>query len=470
MIDRITALACAVLLLFAGTPEARAAAQMPPRPNVILIVADDLGFGDISLNGSTLMATPHIDRLGTEGAQLTDFHASANVCTPSRAGLLTGRYPIRSGLAHSVIQPWHDHGLPESEVTLPEMLREAGYATAMVGKWHLGHQAEHWPTNHGFDRFYGVLYSNDMDPFALYEGTELIEEPVDQTTLTQRYTEATIRFMEENQDQPFFIYLPHTFPHIPLYVSEEFRGRSEGGLYGDVVETLDWSVGEILAALERLDLDSNTLVIFTSDNGPWFEGSSGPVRGRKGSTDNGGYQVPMLARWPGAIPEGTRSHALATQLDLLPTLAKLARAPLPDGVTIDGKDIWPLLAGGQDSPHEVVYFFDNQRIAAVRSGQWKYVVSTYYRTFPIPLEAFAGPLLFDLARDPGETVSFIRDHHDVVQRMQGLLAAGRAELEPLAIDPATLNSSPRNPQEMLMRQLQLGEPRNAGQNMPPKPE
>ncbi len=470
MIQKLIFSVCLILASLTGLGMARAEQQdQAPRPNIILIVADDLGYGDLSLTGSDLIDTPHIDRMAADGIQLTDFHTSANVCTPSRAGLLTGRYPIRSGLALGVVQPWHDHGLSQSEYTLAELLKDAGYATAMIGKWHLGHGQEHWPTRHGFDSFYGVLYSNDMNPFALYRGTENIEEPVDQTTLTQRYTQETIRFMEANKDRPFFIYLPHTFPHIPLYASEEFSGTSEGGLYGDVVETLDWSTGEIIAALKRLGLDRNTLVIFTSDNGPWFEGSSARLRGRKGGVYNGGYQVPFIARWPGAIPPGTESPALTTNLDLMPTIAKLAGADLPEGVAIDGKDIMPVLSGSQDSPHDVVYFFDNQRIAAVRSGKWKYVVSTFYRNFPIPLEGFAGPMLFDLEKDPSETVSYIRDNHDVVRRMQTYLAAGRKDLEPLAIDPSTLKAPPADLQQRLMRQIQLGEPLHAGQNTPPKP-
>ncbi|HEY7775261.1 MAG TPA: sulfatase, partial [Kineobactrum sp.] len=279
------------------------------RPNIILILTDDLGYGDIGANGADMIATPNIDRLAREGVRLTSYYAPANVCTPSRAGMLTGRQPIRMGLAAGVLFPRSKNGLPQAELTLPEMLATVGYRTAMVGKWHLGNTPEHWPTAHGFERFFGVPYSNDMSPFPLYEGDRVIEPEADQSRLTERYTDTAIEIIEAAGDQPFFLYLAHTFPHIPLFAAPPFRGQSEAGLYGDTVETIDWSTGRILQALRENGLDDNTLVIFTSDNGPWFEGSAGESRDRKGGTWDGAYRVPFVARWPAGLPAGTVSPA-----------------------------------------------------------------------------------------------------------------------------------------------------------------
>lgn len=410
-------------------------------PNIILVSTDDLGYGDISATGATLIHTPNIDRMADEGVKLTQAFSSASVCTPSRAGLLTGRYPIRTGLADGVIHPHHEHGLPPNEISLAKALKNLDYATAIIGKWHLGNSEPYLPVNHGFDYYYGLLYSNDMMPLALYQNEENIEEPVDQTTLTERYVEETIQFIEKNKNDPFFIYLPHTMPHTPLFVSESFEGQSEAGLYGDVVETIDWGMGEIFNALDRLGLDEQTLVIFTSDNGPWFEGSAGELRERKGGASwEGGFRVPFIARWPGQIPAGVSSDAITMNFDLFPTLIELAGGTVPQDRAIDGKNIWPILQGGQQSPHEYLYFFNNEEITAVRSQQWKFVVGTYYRT---GLNRFDGErhgqphyyypgLLFDLERDPAEQYSFTRDNPDIVEQMVEWFERGRSELEVLA--------------------------------------
>ena len=411
------------------------------QPNVILVLADDLGYGDIGANGATAIATPNIDRMAREGVRLTGFYASANICTPSRAGLLTGRYAIRSGLAHQVIEPDDEHGLPAAEITLAELLRDAGYRTSMIGKWHLGHTPAHWPTRQGFESFFGLPYSNDMQPLALYRGEEAIEEPVIQATLTERYTEETIRQMSAAGDRPFFIFLSHTFPHIPLHASEQFSGRSRAGLYGDVVETIDWSMGEILGSLAERGLDQNTLVIFTSDNGAWFEGDNGPFRDGKGSTWEGGYRVPFIARWPGTLPAGTVTNALSMNIDLLPTIAALTDSALPEGHVLDGRDIRPLLNGADESPHEVVYFFDNENIAAVRTPRWKLMVLSYYRRNIAAYErfqegvGFSNWLLFDMTEARPGRYSLARDKPDVLADMLAYLKAGRQRFDGLRTQP-----------------------------------
>ncbi|MEC8358031.1 MAG: sulfatase, partial [Pseudomonadota bacterium] len=299
-----------------------ASAQEAP-PNFIVIMADDLGYGDLGVYGSTLIKTPNLDRLALDGARLDSFYSSANVCTAARGGLLTGRYPIRLDLVADVARPTNDIHLAFEEITIAEGLKPMGYRSALFGKWHLGSRLEWSPMDQGFDEFFGVLHSNDMTPLELYRGKQMIENPVDQTTLTERYTREAVRFIAENRDNPFFLYLPHSFPHVPLFVSPRFDGRSDAGLYGDVVETIDWSTGEILAALDEHGLSDNTLVIFTSDNGPWFEGSSGIYRNRKGSSWEGGQRVPFLAHWTGKIPAGTVSSEPAMNIDLYPTLISL---------------------------------------------------------------------------------------------------------------------------------------------------
>lgn len=403
------------------------------QPNFIVIMADDLGYGDLGIYGSTLIKTPHLDNMSLQGARLDSFYSSANVCTAARGGLLTGRYPIRLDLVLDVARPTNDIGIAQDEITLGEALKDLGYQTALFGKWHLGEEPERSPVRNGFDEFYGLLHSNDMLPLELYRGEQIIEDPVIQGTLTERYTQEAVRFIEENADNPFFLYLPHSFPHVPLFTAGRFEGQSDAGLYGDVVETIDWSTGEILATLERLGLDENTLVIFTSDNGPWFEGSPGPFRNRKGSSWEGGQRVPFIAHWPGTIPAGVVSNEPAMNIDIFPTLVKLAGGALPADRPIDGKDIMPLLSQGADSPHAMLYLFDNDRIAGVRSGPWKLVVESRYRAAVTSFEnppSYYGPdgLLFNVLLDPSETYSYTREYPEVVARLQDYLSQGQEEL------------------------------------------
>ena len=409
------------------------------KPNIILVFIDDLGYGDFSINGSKLIDTPNIDRMAQEGIKLTQAFASANLCTPSRAGLLTGRYPVRTGLGEGVLFPDSDTGLPPEEITIAEILKEQGYATSIIGKWHLGDQDPYWPTNHGFDYYYGLPYSNDMLPLALYRNKKNIEEPVNQSTITERYVEETTKFISENQDQPFFIYLAHTMPHTPLLVSEKFKNRSNAGLYGDVVETIDWGMGEIFKKLKELKLDKETLVIVTSDHGPWYEGSTAGLRARKGlASYEGGFRVPFLAVWPGQIPAGATSDAITMNIDLFPTLIELAGGEVPQDRTIDGKNIWDVLKGSEQSPHKFLYFFNNAEITAIRSQRWKFVVGQHWRT---GFSSFEGKdrygnthyydpgLLYDLERDPAENYSFTRENPEVVKQMVRWLEAGRNEFK-----------------------------------------
>ncbi len=420
------------LAMLATSLSLGAQAQDSRPPNFIVIMADDLGYGDLGVYGSQMIRTPNLDRMALQGARLDSFYSSANVCTAARGGLLTGRYPIRLDLVSDVARPSNDVHLAAGEISLAEALKPLGYRSALFGKWHLGSRLEWSPLTQGFDEYFGVLHSNDMMPLELYRQNRMIENPVNQNTLTQRYTAEAIRFIEENQEVPFFLYMPHTFPHVPLYVSNEFSGRSDAGLYGDVVETIDWSVGQVLATLERLGLDENTLVVFTSDNGPWFEGSSGPYRDRKGSSWEGGQRVPFIAKWPGTIPAGLVSNEPAMNIDIFPTLVQLAGGDLPADRDIDGKNILPMLVEGADSPHDVLYLFDSDRIVGVRSGRWKLVVETRYRgaipSFDNPA-SYYGPegLLFDLRRDPSETYSFTREYPEVVGRMREFLLQGQEE-------------------------------------------
>lgn len=411
-------------------------------PNVILIVADDLGYGDVGALGGTRINTPQLDDIARNGVVMTAFYASANICSPSRAGILTGRYAIRSGMAWDVVTARDDHGLPLAEVTLAEMLGSAGYATAMVGKWHLGNRLDYWPTRQGFDEFYGVQHSNDMPDFALFRGEQKIEQPVKQSTLTRRYTDEAIRFIEAHATEPFFLYLPHTVPHIPLFSSDEFTGRSSAGLYGDVVEELDWSVGQIVGSLKSLGLYENTLILFTSDNGAWWEGSGAAMRGKKGSSWEAAYRVGLIASWPGRIPAGQRTSALAANIDLLPTIAEATGSPLPRDRIIDGRSFLPVLQnpGNSASAQDYFYYFNNEEIVGIRDDRWKLLTRIYYRRHLGALDKFdqvpefTSPywLLFDLQDPDPERYSLAREHPGIVARLSKEMSRAEADFRSTA--------------------------------------
>lgn len=412
-------------------------------PNFIIVLTDDQGYQDLGCYGSPDIATPNLDRMAREGVRFTDFYAAAPICSPSRAALLTGCYPPRTGVT-KVLFPSEDIGLSPDYATIAEVLKQQGYATACIGKWHLGHKPEFLPTRRGFDYYFGIPYSNDMpiDPEAalapdvvfrdgasaetvsagtggktdtpLMRNEEVIEYPAEQSTLTQRYTREALDFIAENRDNPFFLYLPHTMPHVPLAASSAFRGKSKRGLYGDTIEEIDWSMGRILATLRDLDLDTNTLVIFTSDNGPWLAcgdqaGSALPLRDGKFKTYEGGMREPCIAWWPGTIPAGTTCREVASTIDLMPTLARLANAPLPQGQPIDGKDILPLLTAqpGARSPHDVFCYFSKTTAEAVRWGKWK------LRHAPDQ-----DPELYDLENDLAETTNLAPDMPDLARRLE----------------------------------------------------
>jgi uncharacterized sulfatase len=409
-------------------------------PNIIVILVDDLGNGDLD---SQPIDTAHLDRMAAEGVRLTSFYASASLCTPSRAGLLTGRYPIRTHMTNPLYPSGHPmnllmdglgryaynvRGVPEDEVLLPEVLSRRGYRTGMVGKWHLGDKAGHRPNDRGFDSFYGVLYSNDVVPYAIYRDRDIeVESPADQDHLTRDFTREAQAFIREHRDQPFFLYLAHPMPHEPMHASAGFRGQSEGGLYGDAVEELDWSVGQILDTLQELSLDEKTLVLFTSDNGPWWQGSPGLTRGRKILTFEGGFRVPFIARWPGVIPAGTSSGEMSMNFDLFPTCLKLAGVPLPTDRLIDGEDIMPILTGQAASPHDTLYFYDTRTLVAVRHQRWK-----YHRRFTTDNAGYfplrQGPFLFDLEADPTESYSLVESEPETAAELATMLDAWDAQM------------------------------------------
>jgi arylsulfatase A-like enzyme len=441
----------AALLVLAGCASAPRPAERPP--NVVLVFADDLGYADLGCFGSKGAATPHLDRLAREGVRFTDFSVAQAVCSASRTALLTGCYPNRVGIL-GALDHRARHGIAASETTLAEVLKSRGYATAACGKWHLGHHPEFLPTRHGFDEYYGLPYSNDMwpkhptaganyPPLPLIEGEKVVETMPDQRRLTTSYTDRAVSFIERNRERPFFVYLPHSMPHVPLFVSEEGLGRSGAGLYGDVIAEIDGSVGRILGTLDRLGLAGRTLVIFASDNGPWLSygdhaGSAGPLREGKGTSFEGGVRVPFLARWPGRIPAGLVRREPAMTIDLLPTIAGFAGAPLP-ALKIDGRDIAPLLLGeaGATAPQEAYYYYWGPELQAVRSGRWKLHFPHDYRAFvaggrdgrPAPYGTKRIELsLFDLEADPAESRDLSAAHPDVVERLSRLAEAMRGDL------------------------------------------
>jgi uncharacterized sulfatase len=403
-------------------------------------LADDLGYGDFSATGSGAIKTPHIDKMAQEGLLFTDAYASANICTPSRAGLLTGRYPIRTGLGWQVIQANDERGLPQSEVTIPEILG-AEYKSALIGKWHLGHVAPYWPpTVQGFDLFFGLPYSHDMKPLSLYtsgQGVEFTQEDVNMVELTNRFFARAGEFVAAHQNSPFFLMLALTAPHIPLHPHGDHKGQSDAGAYGDVVEEIDARVGALRQQLETLGLADDTYVIITSDNGPWFEGSAGGLRDRKGGAGwDGGYRVPFVVWAPNRIAAGQRRYGITMNIDLLPTIAALADKPLPTGVALDGKDISPMLHADAPSPHGDLLLFDNEKVAAIRTDQWKYVARSYYREYDVPLARMGADLLFDVRSDPAENYNVATRYPDIVKEMRKKFEGYCAEYEPLGVRKA----------------------------------
>ncbi len=347
-----------------------------PYTNVVVILADDLGYGDLGCYGHPQFRTPHLDTMAVEGVHFTQFNTPAPFCAPTRASLLTGRYPARCGLMTNPSPdstPTADAAhLPESERLLPEILRDAGYATGMIGKWHLGHrEVGWWPAARGFDRFLGILYSNDMRPVRLIDGQKEVEYPVVQATLTKRYTEQALEFIERHRDRPFFLYLAHAMPHRPLACSEDFYHKSGAGLYGDVISELDWSVGQVMAKLKAAGCDDKTLVIFTSDNGAYYGGSSGALRGMKGTAWEGGFRVPCILRWPGRLPAGKTSDGLGTTMDLFSTVLAAAGTKSPSDRVIDGRDLLPLLTGGTVDSERIIFGQGRTELATARDARWK---------------------------------------------------------------------------------------------------
>ncbi|MEE2947671.1 MAG: sulfatase [Verrucomicrobiota bacterium] len=434
-------IAFTVAMLF-GTLFPLAKAAPLERPNFIIIFCDDLGYADIGPFGSKKHRTPHLDRMAAEGRKFTSFYVTSGVCTPSRSSLMTGCYPKRVGLhqnetGRGVLFPGNQRGLNTSEITIAEVLKARGYATAIVGKWHLGDQPEFLPTRQGFDSYFGIPFSNDMGekdrptkqypPLPLLRMEKVIEEEPDQRLITERYTREVIAFIERHKAKPFFLYLPHTMPHWPQYASERFAGKSANGKWGDTVEEIDWSTGEILKALKAKSLDEKTMVIFMSDNGGALHhgASNQPLRGGKGSTWEGGHRVPFVVRWPGAILPGTGTDALATSMDMLPTLAKLAGAKLPTDRKLDGRDITPLLLGkpGAVTPHKAFFFYSRGQLHAVRSGDWKlFFTRGKQKPNGEPVT------LYNLADDIGETKNVLDEHPGLAKRLAKLAEGMRVDL------------------------------------------
>ncbi len=435
-------------------------------PNLIVIFADDLGYGDLGTYGHPTIQTPNLDRLAYEGMKFTQFYAAASVCTPSRAGLLTGRLPVRSGMAGNgrrVLFPDSELGIPDDEITIAEALKEGGYATAAIGKWHLGHNSEYLPTEHGFDYYFGIPYSNDMDQVAqgtrdeiygdpqyeywnvpLMRNTEIIERPADQRTITKRYTEEAIRFVRDHAHGPFFVYLAHNLPHVPLFRSEAFEGASSRGLYGDVVQEIDWSVGQITEALVQEGIAENTLVVFTSDNGPWLAynahgGSAGLLRGGKGMTWEGGMREPAVAWWPGVISPGSTTDAITSTMDLLPTALAMAGLEFPDDRILDGRNILPLLRGESvEQIHDAYFYYRGATLYAVRKGPWKahFITQWAYRA-DNQRTVHDPPLLFNLDQDPSESYNVAADHVDVLTDIQNVVLQHQAGMD---IRPSRLDA------------------------------
>lgn len=439
-------------------PEESLPAHETTPPNFVIIFCDDVGYGDLPSFGHKTIRTPYLDKMVEEGQKWTSFYVGASVCTPSRAALMTGRLPIRNGMCSSgrrVLFPDSGGGLPENEVTIAEALKARDYATACIGKWHLGHLPQFLPNHHGFDYYYGIPYSNDMDRVSgsppgmaafleprieywnvpLMRNTEVIERPAQQRTITKRYAEEAVAFIEQNKDRPFFLYLAHTMAHVPLFVSEAFSGRSPRGLYGDVMEEIDWSVGEILKALRANGVDRKTLVVFTSDNGPWLTygeqgGSAGLLRGGKADTFEGGMRVPTIFWGPGFVEPGVVAEA-ATTMDILPTFLSLAEIPMPENRLFDGYDLTPVLANKGSTGRNTVFYYQGSELFAARLGSYK----AHFKT----RSGFGGeepirhvpPLLYDLSHDLSEKEDIAESHPDVIAEITRIVEEHKQTVEPV---------------------------------------
>jgi len=460
----ISTLLLAALLGWSGSALVPRSVAATTSPNIVIILADDLGYGDLGCYGHPTIRTPNLDRMAAEGMRFTDFYVAACVCTPSRAALLTGRLPIRNGMAGSeqrrVLYSKDTTGLPHEEITIARALKTKGYRTACIGKWHLSGGAPGFlPNAYGFDFYFGLRWSNDMEPagkmprnasmhpdpdpawwsLTLMQDEKVFETNADPHTLTRRYTEEAMKFIRENRKQPFFLYFPHTYPHVPLFASDSFKGRSARGLYGDVVEELDWSVGQVLETLRKEKLAENTLVFFTSDNGPWLVkelagGSAGLLREGKGSTWEGGMRVPGIAWWPKRINAGAVTHELACSMDLFNTSLKLAGVPMPTDRVMDGVDMSPILSGEGKSLRDTINYYRGGELWAVRQGAFKahFQSAPGYGSpgNPLKFEKHETPLLFNLANDPAERFNLAKDHPGVIAGIQRVVEQHRASLVP----------------------------------------
>ena len=457
-IPHLASLAAFLLISFGWTSEAQRPGPAPRPPNVVIVFADDLGYADINsfsrADRTHRPRTPNLDRMAAEGARLTNFYVAQAVCSASRAALLTGSYSNRVGIT-GALNHTAAHGLNPDERTIAEILKERGYATAAFGKWHLGHQPQFLPLRQGFDDYLGLPYSNDMWPrhpqqkdfypdLPLIEGDRVIKLDPDQSELTTLYTQRAVQFIQRNKEKPFFLYLAHSMPHVPLFVSSKHRGKTGQGLYADVVAEIDWSVGQVLEAIKAGDLDEQTLVIFTSDNGPWLSygnhgGSPGPFREGKGTTFEGGVRVPFVARWPGRIPKGLVRDMPAMTIDLLPTIAAITGSRAPADRIVDGRDIWPLLTNQANaaSPHDALYFYWGTELHAIRSGRWKLHLPHPYQSLEsagtngMPGKYVRRELelsLFDLEKDPGETTNVAADQPAVVRQLMQHVERAREDL------------------------------------------
>ncbi len=444
-----------IVALFFSATQLFAQNQNKSKPNFIIIFTDDQGYGDLGSFGHPTIKTPNIDQMAVEGQKWTSFYVAANVCTPSRSAILTGRLPVRTGMysnTRRVLFPDSDGGLPAYENTIAKLLKGAGYSTAAIGKWHLGHLPQYLPTSHGFDSYFGIPYSNDMDRIndvtakeafgdpkfeyfnvPLMRNTEIIERPADQNTITKRYAEEAVKFISANKDKPFFVYLAHSLPHVPLFASGDFTGKSERGLYGDVIEEIDWSVGEILGALKDNGLDKNTYVIFTSDNGPWLVyneqgGSAGSLFGGKGTSYEGGVRVPTVIWGPGNVKPGVISK-MGSTLDLLPTITKLAGAETPQDRVYDGFDLGPVLRGEKATPRDEMFYYHGDRLFAVRKGDFKlYFYSNNPAGYPAKIEKLEKLTLYNLGHDPSERFDLADQHPEIVEEIMEIAKKHAAEM------------------------------------------